>query len=441
VIEMAVRRYAIVGLGSRAQMFVRGLAGDGQEIAAFCDSNRIRMDVHNGWLAEEFGLAPVPCYSAAAFGNMIVHERVDVVVVCSPDYTHADYVVAALEAGCDVITEKPMTTDAEGCRRILDARNRTGGSVKVAFNYRYNPVHRKVREMLADNVIGEIGSVTFEWLLDTQHGADYFRRWHREKANSGGLLVHKSSHHFDLVNWWLGDRPETVHSFGRLFFYGQDNGRRHGRSTDYVRGTEETGGDPFALDLGFSKRLSALYRDAEAEDGYLRDLNVFAPGVTIEDDMTVLVRYRSGRQLSYHLVAYSPREGYRVAFNGSEGRLELEVRENEGANPSAPGRVQVSRPPGEVAPEEGGRARLTLQRHWEPAEVVLDGPVGEGHGGGDERMLAELLGEAPADPLGSAADQDAGMWSLAVGLAANRSLATGETVSVRDVLPSEKEGR
>ena len=48
----------------------------------------------------------------------------------------------------------------------------------------------------------------FEWALDTVHGADYFRRWHREKKNSGGLLVHKSSHHFDLVNWWLGDVPD-----------------------------------------------------------------------------------------------------------------------------------------------------------------------------------------------------------------------------------------
>ncbi|MEV6641805.1 Gfo/Idh/MocA family oxidoreductase [Amycolatopsis sp. NPDC051371] len=398
---MVTRRYAIVGLGSRAQLFARALAGSPQaELAAFCDHNETRMRVHNGWLG-----ASVPGYRPADFSAMLAKERIDVVVVCTPDHTHADYVVAALHAGCDVVTEKPMTTDIEGARRILAARRETGRSVRVAFNYRYNPVHRRVRELLAAGAIGEIGSVEFSWLLDTAHGADYFRRWHREKANSGGLLVHKSGHHFDLVNWWLDRGPETVFAFGRLFFYGDENGRRHADGR-------------FALDLEASPRLRALYRDAEQEDGYVRNQNVFAPGVTIEDEMSVLVRHRGGVVLNYHLHAYSPREGYRVAFSGSEGRLELDVRENEYATDSG----------------GTGRARLTLQRHWGPPEVVLDEVLGEGHGGGDERMLAELLGDAEPDPLGCAADHDSGLQALLTGLAANRSLATGAPVSVDDLL-------
>ena len=51
-----------------------------------------------------------------------------------------------------------------------------------------------------DGLVGRPLLVDFSWVLDTSHGADYFRRWHREKQNSGGLLVHKSTHHFDLVN-------------------------------------------------------------------------------------------------------------------------------------------------------------------------------------------------------------------------------------------------
>jgi predicted dehydrogenase len=240
--------------------------------------------------------------------------------------------------------------------------------------------------------------------------------------------VHKSGHHFDLVNWWLGSGPETVFALGRLFFYGEENGRRHGQRTGYERGTGVD--DPFALDLDRSPRLRALYRDAEAEDGYLRDRNVFAPGVTIEDDLSVLVRHRGGAVLNYHLHAYSPREGYRVAFSGSEGRLELDVRENEHALGAAKSVADL--PPG-VVPEPG-RARLTLQRLWAPPEVVLDDVLGEGHGGGDERMLAELLGDAGPDPLGCAADHDAGLQALLTGLAANRSLATGRPVSVEELL-------
>ncbi len=401
---MVTRRYAIVGLGSRAQLFTRALAGSpGAELAAFCDHNETRLRVHNGWIG-----ASVPGYRPADFTAMLAKERIDVVVVCTPDHTHADYVVAALNAGCDVVTEKPMTTDVDGARRILAARRETGGSVRVAFNYRYNPVHRRVRELLAAGAIGEIGSVEFSWLLDTAHGADYFRRWHREKANSGGLLVHKSGHHFDLVNWWLGRGPETVFALGRLFFYGDENGHRH---TD----------DRFALDLEASPKLRALYLDAEHEDGYVRNQDVFGPGVTIEDDLSVLVRHRGGVVLNYHLHAYSPREGYRVAFAGSEGRLELDVRENE-------------HPAGAEPVPEPGRARLTVQRHWAPPETVLDEVLGEGHGGGDERMLAELLGDAEPDELGCAADHDSGLQALLTGLAANRSLATGAPVSVDELL-------
>ncbi|WP_410638772.1 Gfo/Idh/MocA family protein [Amycolatopsis sp. lyj-346] len=403
---MAVRRHAIVGLGSRAQLFARALAASPRsELAAFCDHNETRMRVHNDWLGTE-----IPCYRPADFTAMLAKERIDVVVVCTPDHTHAGYVVAALEAGCDVVTEKPMTTDVEGARRILAARRETGRSVRVAFNYRYNPVHRRVRELLAGGAIGEIGSVEFSWLLDTAHGADYFRRWHRDKANSGGLLVHKSGHHFDLVNWWLGSGPETVFALGRLFFYGDENGHRHRSAVDR-----------FALDLEASPQLRALYRDAEREDGYVRNQDVFAPGVTIEDDLSVLVRHHGGAVLNYHLHAYSPREGYRVAFSGSEGRLELDVRENEYASGAEP------------VPKRA-RARLTVQRHWEPPEAVFDGLLGDGHGGGDERMLAELLGDAEPDALGCAADHDAGLQALLTGLAANRSLETGRPVPVEELL-------
>ncbi|HYY28187.1 MAG TPA: Gfo/Idh/MocA family oxidoreductase [Chthoniobacterales bacterium] len=71
-----------------------------------------------------------------------------------------------------------------------------------------------MKELLIADAIGEVKSIHFEWLLDTNHGADYFRRWHREKPNSGGLMVHKATHHFDLINWWLDTTPETNHIDG-----------------------------------------------------------------------------------------------------------------------------------------------------------------------------------------------------------------------------------
>ncbi|WP_260462176.1 Gfo/Idh/MocA family protein [Streptomyces sp. TRM72054] len=425
------RRCAVVGLGARARLYTQALTGphgDRAELVAFCDVNAHRMAAHNEWIAPA---GPVPAYRAEDFDEMLRRERVDLVVVCTVDRTHDEYIVRALEAGCDVVTEKPMTTDADRARRILDARRRTGRSVRVAFNYRYNPVHSAVRELLARGEIGEVGSVHFEWLLDLRHGADYFRRWHRDKANSGGLLVHKSTHHFDLVNWWLDASPDTVFAQGGLFFYGDEAGRRRGLARDYTRahGSPAAEGDPFALRLADEPLLKSLYLDAESEDGYHRDQNVFAPGVTIEDDMAVLVRYDSGATLTYHLTAYAPWEGYRIAFNGSEGRLELLVEETTWSRPGTQTALH-----GAETDEDAGRTELLLRRFWErPREIKVPAVEG-GHGGGDVRMLRDLFGAGAADPLGRAADATAGARSLVTGLAANESLGSGRVVGVGEVL-------
>ncbi|MGI3229309.1 Gfo/Idh/MocA family protein [Streptomyces sp. GTA36] len=443
------RRCAVVGLGARARMFTEALTGpysDRIELVGFCDVNARRMAVHNGWIAADHpGRGPVPAYAAEDFEVMLRRERVDLVVVCSVDRTHDDYIVRALEAGCDVVTEKPMTTDADKARRILDARRRTGGDVRVAFNYRYNPVHSAVREVIAAGEIGEVGSVHFEWLLDLRHGADYFRRWHRDKANSGGLMVHKATHHFDLVNWWLGTQPETVFAQGGLFFYGEEAGKRRGLARPYARahGAAAAEGDPFAVRLADSDVLRALYLEAEAEDGYHRDQNVFGSGVSIEDDMAVLVRYASGASLTYHLTAYSPWEGYRVAFNGSEGRLELLVEESTWTRPDVRDDGASPVMHGSAVGDDAGRTELLLRRFWErPREVKVGGGEGAaeaghegGHGGGDVRMLADLFGpRSGGDALGRAADAVDGARSLVTGLAANESFETGLPVRVRDLL-------
>ena len=450
-------RVAIVGTGSRARLYTRGLAGrGGYAVAALCDPSPTRMAYHNRLLASA-GRPVASTWSPDGFAAMLAAEDITEVVVATVDELHDQYIVAAVEAGCAVVTEKPMTTDAAKCRAILDATGRTGNSLRVAFNYRYNPVHERVWRLLHGEAIGEVLSVHFEWLLDVRHGADYFRRWHREKTRSGGLMVHKASHHFDLVNWWLGSSPREVFGYGRLGFYGAAAGRRHGLRREYTRahGSPAAADDPFALDISGNEGLRELYLLAEADSGYVRDRNVFDGDISIEDDMAVLVRYASGASMSYHLTAYSPWEGYRVMFNGSAGRLELEVTESawqprRGGATSPGGALH-----GEVAMANAGGATIRLRRLWErPQEVpVAAGHRGHGgHGGGDERMLNALYGPAdsgddasagltaglPSGEPGDAARQSAnerdGALALVVG-AANQCFRTGQPVRTAELVP------
>ena len=248
------KRYAIVGTGSRCRMYLDAIHGQYAAYSRFvgmCDISQVRMKFWADYLAGEYGLKDAPMFHADAFGQMLEQTKPDTVIVTSMDCTHDNYIVRALEHGCDVITEKPMTTDADKAKRILGAVERTGRDLCVTFNYRYRPDASLVREVIQSGAIGIPTSVTLQWYLDTSHGADYFRRWHREKDKSGGLLVHKASHHFDLVNFWIDSWPETVMGFGDLKFYGRENARKRGMTYDYDRytGVEQAKDDPFALTL------------------------------------------------------------------------------------------------------------------------------------------------------------------------------------------------
>src|SRR4030095_4919220 len=198
-----------------------------------------------------------------------------------------------------------------------------------------------LKELVKSGAIGTPLSVTFEWVLDTSHGADYFRRWHRDKANSGGLLIHKASHHFDLVNWLLANTPTVVYARGGVRFYGAENAAARGMPSHAERGTHEGAHSPWELDLRRDPRLKALYLDNESYDGYQRDQDVFGPGVTTEDNLAGIVDYALGAPLSHALNAHPPGVVYRSAANGDEGRAELEVVERAAVLTDAEGGVLI----------------------------------------------------------------------------------------------------
>lgn len=426
------KKYVQVGVGGRARFFYQAIAEtyqDTSELVAFCDLNQTRLAYARRVLQEEYNYPAVDLYSAEEYEKMLEDHKPDTVIVTSIDRTHHRFINRALELGYNVISEKPMTIDETKCKSILDAVHRSGGELRVTFNYRYAPHNSKVRELIQSGTIGQVNSVHFEWMLNTSHGADYFRRWHRDKRNSGGLLVHKSTHHFDLVNFWLGSRPKKVYAEGDLLFYGRENAEERGVSQFYTRAhnSESAIGDPFALIMEGNESLENLYLNAEKDDGYIRDQSVFGDGISIEDTMAVVVRYESGAMLSYSLTAYSPIEGFRVVFTGSEGRIELDVIE----------RVYVSAA-GDKANEGAVEGlKLTVYPMFDHAyEVEIEGQEG-GHGGGDPVLLNDLFGVPQADPLNRAATHVDGALSILTGIAANRSIATGTPVLISDLIRPE----
>jgi predicted dehydrogenase len=433
----AKRRYVVAGTGHRSRMYLDAIAGphrDDADLVGVVEPNPGRRDVQLKRLAA----AGLDADSLVTGGPdeleaVITKTGADRLIVTAPDYTHADLITRGLTAGVDVVVEKPLTIDPPSTRRIAEAVQQSGRQVVVTHNYRYSPRNSGLKEIVKSGAIGTPLSVTFEWVLDTAHGADYFRRWHRDKVNCGGLLIHKASHHFDLVNWLLADAPTQVYARGGVKFYGAENAAARGMAPGPERGTHDGERSPWELDLRTDPALRELYYDNEKHDGYRRDQNVFGPGVTTEDNLAVIVDYDRGATLSYALNAHSPWEGYRIAINGTEGRAELEVVERAAVLVGTDGKVMVdpSAVPESVA--RSGGQRLTLQRHWDTAEDV---PITEGeggHGGGDALLLSDVFRGPGDDWLERPSDWVDGIRSIAVGMAGNESLRTGQAVKVADL--------
>lgn len=432
---MKKRRYGIVGTGARVVMFLDPIVSRFQndaEVVGLCDKSPVRMKFHQERVAREYAAPQIPAYRAEDFDKMILEQKPDSVIVCAPDHLHHEYIVRALDHGLDVISEKPITTDASKCRDILDAVQRTGRSVRTTFNMRWMPGPTKVRKLIQSGAIGNVKHVQFEYMINTSHGADYFRRWHSEKQYSGGLLVHKSTHHFDLINWWTDAIPELVYAMGDLVFYGKQNAIARGleASTRYPRytGVKESEGDPFRLDLKASDRNTQLYFMAEEESGYIRDRNVFRDGITIEDSMSVLIRYRNGIMANYSLNAYCPIEGLNVSISGDGGRIEYTERKYpivQGGN----GNGHSAKEPADAEP----RIRvIPLFTHG--YDVPVETYEG-GHGGSDPLVQEQIFSSTPPpEELGRNAGHEQGVASVLIGAAANQSIATGGQVKISDLV-------
>lgn len=406
-LPFAKKKVAMVGTGHRGQGMwgtpVIKEFGNMIEFVGLCDINPGRVET----IKEMLG---VPCPTYTDFDKMMKETKPEILIVTTVDGTHHEFIVKGMEYGADIVTEKPMTTDEKKCQEIIDAEKRTGKKVKVTFNYRYSPHRQKIWELLRSGAIGTITSADFHWYLDVHHGADYFRRWHRLRKNSGSLLVHKASHHFDLLNWWLESDPEEVFAYGALEHYGKNNSFRHTncRPCPYKDKCK------FFWDITKDKRLMNIYVKNEKHDGYLRDGCVWKEDIDIFDKMAVQIKYANKVQVSYSLTAYSPYEGYRIAFNGTKGRLEAWIKEKQPW-------------------EEEAFDEIQLTTNFGKRELFKIPNNEEGHGGGDVRLRKQIFNPDGKDPYNQAANSRDGAMAILIGIGARNSIDNGKPVLIKDL--------
>jgi predicted dehydrogenase len=403
------RRIALVGTGIRGTtMWGTGIVNKYKDVIEFvglCDLNPLRAEAGKKKLG-------VSCPTFTDVDVMLDTVKPDALIVTTVCAEHAGCIVKALDRGIDVITEKPMVTDEKQCQAVLDAEKRNKKNIVVTFNYRFAPKHQKIKEVLLAGEIGTVSSVDFSWYLDNVHGADYFRRWHRLEERSGSLWVHKATHHFDLINWWLDADPVEVRAFGDLHQYGS---KGPFRSTN-CRPCPHKDKCSYYWDITTKPELVELYVNTEKGDGYLRDGCVYKEDVNIADTMNAVVRYSNGVNMSYSLNAFMPIEGYRLAFNGTKGRLE--IRDFERQPWPAPAETEIS-----------------LIRSFPGKVEKIEIPKAEGgHGGGDDVMRDIIFRKTQVPDYMKLPGSRAGALSCLTGVAARQSARQGRPVKISDLI-------
>jgi len=401
-------RYALVGTGSRgSSLWGRSIVSnysDIIEIVGLCDINPKRAEFVKSYLK-------VGCPTFTDFDAMVAQTKPDIVMVTTTDCFHAKYICRALELGCQVMTEKPLAIDEKQCQEIRDAERRIGKNIRVTFNYRYSPDAEMIKNILMDGEIGQITSVDFHWYLDTSHGASYFRRWHAYKQNNGSLLVHKATHHFDILNWWLMADPIEINAYGDLRYYGF-NGEYRGKSCRECAHKAEC---PYYWDITKSEMDMNLYVKCESEDGYIRDSCLYREDINIWDNMAVQIKYSNDTLASYSLVAGMPYEGYAIGFNGVKGRLDARIYHAQPWKVDRLGDIRLTR-----------KFKGTLEM-----PIVQGG--GSGHWGSDGKMQDMIFRGAP-DPLGQTAGTRAGAMSILIGIGARHSIEQNRKITIDEMV-------
>ncbi|MBO9631874.1 MAG: Gfo/Idh/MocA family oxidoreductase [Chitinophagaceae bacterium] len=223
-------RFALIGCGRIGSRHATQIASRGK-LLAVCDIDPSRADQ----LASQYGAA-----SYRSFTDLLHQHQVDVVSICTPNGLHAPHAIQALEAGCHVLCEKPMSLSTASGQLMAETARKTGKKLFVVKQNRYNPPVLVLKELLQQNKLGQI--LGFQLNCFWNRPPSYFANsWHGTADLDGGVLFTQFSHFIDLLYWLLGEttvvsgfRQNTLHQ-GSIQF--EDSGAAILQLSNGARGT------------------------------------------------------------------------------------------------------------------------------------------------------------------------------------------------------------
>ncbi|NLE30479.1 MAG: Gfo/Idh/MocA family oxidoreductase [Phycisphaerae bacterium] len=364
-----VYRTALIGCGMRGTCIALNAKNFGRyEIVAVADPDA----ANRTHTKKELGMGELPEYSD--YKELLKWGQFEVVIIGSPDFVHETQAIDCMNAGKHLLLEKPIAISYDGGKRVVETALKTGRTVAVGFVLRYAPLYAKAKQLIEQ---GTIGKLTTMWVLHSvASGSDwYFHDWHASFANTGGLLLQKGSHDFDILNWFAGAQARQISAIG---------------SRDVFGGDEPN-------DLTCPKCDKRFTCPERMNDDSPRVQCAFRKEVDCLDNHLVQIVYDNGVKASYNECHYTPDDNREYVFIGTKGKIVLN---------DADGKLYI-------------KTRNTAM--YKESMTFTPGNIDSGHGGGDSRLLVDLANaiEQQTQPL---AGVQAGLEAIRVGLLAHESI-------------------
>ena len=395
-------KVGIIGAGSR------GICSFGQniskrndaEIVALCDPNEVRME----FAAKELGFKPNFYTSVEA---MITAEKLDAVVITSPDFCHEGNAVAALSNGVNVLIDKPLAITVKGCQNIISAAEKAGKTIMMGFNLRHHAVLKKLKKLISEGTIGRVFLIENREFYDG--GRTYMSRWNRLYAKSGGLWIHKGSHDFDIFNWLLDfPKPVKVSAFAGIDVLNPQHIPFPVKADMPVGPTchkcayREICPDVYKID---DIQNSAWGDRAVDSDGYSKDLCMYTSDKDTHDNGIAIVEYENGAKASHLECFITPMSDRLYTGVGERGQAEVSLE----------------------------KRTIIIRPRWSKEVITYHIPEGEGGHGGADPMLIDAFFRVLKGEEKNSSTTEHGMWSTAIGQAAEISRREERTVRVAEL--------
>lgn len=189
-------RFAIVGCGRIAERHAEHIVKDAT-LAAVCDTDKARRDL----FSQKYG-----CPAYATIEELLSSEKqIDLVAICSPNGLHAQQSIQALQAGFNVLCEKPMAISTDDCRRMISEADKAGRELFIVKQNRFNPPIAELKKIIDEGRLGKILDVQLNCFWNRNDQYYNSSAWKGKKLLDGGTLFTQFSHFIDLLYWMVGD--------------------------------------------------------------------------------------------------------------------------------------------------------------------------------------------------------------------------------------------